>query len=78
MTKIPNSECRFIKVLCFTESEKDLVKSVCIANPGDSIIRIIVGKKQEDRKSYRGMVNPTDEVINQLKNIVGESRIRIS
>ena len=78
MPKIPDSDGKFVKVLCYTESEKDLVQSVCLANPGDSIIRIIVGKKQEDRKAYRGKVNPTDEVLNQLKNIVGEARIRIS
>ena len=78
MPKIPDSDGKFVKVLCYTESEKDLVQSVCLANPGDSIIRIIVGKKQEDRKAYRGKVNPTDEVLNQFKNIVGEARIRIS
>ena len=73
-----NGDENIIQILCITEAEKDLIKTICQANPGEDTIRIIVGRKKEERKAYRGKVNLTDEVIVQIKNIVGESRVKVN
>ena len=66
-----------VKVLCLTEDEKNFVQAVCIANPGNNMIRILYGRDPQTRKAYRGNFELNDETLNQIKNRLGEKRVRV-
>ncbi len=73
---IVNNEDMIINVLCVNEDEKSFVQAICLANPGETLIRIHFGKDPQSRKVFRGNININDEILNQIKNRLGEKRVK--
>ena len=73
---IVNNEDMIINVLCVNEDEKNFVQAICLANPGETLIRIHFGKDPQSRKVFRGNININDEILNQIKNRLGEKRVK--
>ena len=72
-----NTDEMMVKVLCLTEDEKNFVQAVCLANPGNNMIRILYGRDPQTRKAYRGNFELNEETLNQIKNRLGEKRVRV-